>query len=324
MSRLKLSLNIILASLTLVLGILSCFFIAENFFYDKIFYKKSALHGYFNRFEYGRDEKNVSWLNKQITLWRERDLKQLLNNNFSQTPKKDTKTIVVIGDSYTYGVGVLPHERFSSQLGPELKKLGIKAIVYNFSEPGNSIIDDYALYLLSIDQLKPDVIIINTITNDLIFNAPRYYGTSSILNELNSLCAQPLYEPSVEKDVSEVAYANAEIESFSLKNRNRCYLEQITAKLSHDPRIMFFGFTAFIDLNECSLTNNYREIALSQEYFNIIQNAGNLAILHKNFPNLESRVSPGEGHPSAKEHKLYALEQAIAIKLKLEENSPKF
>lgn len=291
-----------------------CFYIGERFFFDKLFYKKSTLHGYLNRFEFAQDKPDINWLDNIFLNLREKDLRLLLSGNLPATKDPDTKTIVVIGDSYTYGVGVLPQERFSNLLAPILfNKYGIKAKIYNFSEPGNSIIDDYALYLLTLTQLKPDVIVIEIVTNDLLLNKPRYFYTQAIINELNQTCKMPLFANQTDTTISLLDYAKSEYESFSPKWRNRCYLEQIAANFGADGRVMFFGFSNGSVNFDCDWENAYPNGMVITEYASILKYSGNTVILNKSTENIHASVSDLEGHPSRNKHRIFAEEQAKYI-----------
>jgi len=297
------------------------FYLGERFFFDKLFYKKSLLHGYYNRYQLETPPTN--WLDKQLILLRERDLQLLLKGQLKPDLNSNLKTIVVIGDSYTYGVGVLPHERFSHQISLILNKQGTKTKVYNFSEPGNSIIDNFSLYLLAKNQLQPDLIIFEMVTNDLLFNAPRYPGTAQLIKNLDSHCLQPLFVNPNTFTTTDAQYLASEIESFKPEWRNRCYLEQISKYLSNDPKVMFFGFlNGSTDFN-CTWANKYPDGLLITEYAALIKLYGNSVHLHDAVDDSSISVSKTEGHPSRSAHKTYAEDQVEWINLMFESSQEK-
>ena len=83
------------------------------------------------------------------------------------------KTIMLIGDSFTYGIGVNDQETFAYQLQDKLKSSGVKVI--NGGTPGKGT--DYALkyYQVFKEDVKPDMVIYMSHFNDVQDNFREYY-----------------------------------------------------------------------------------------------------------------------------------------------------
>ncbi len=83
------------------------------------------------------------------------------------------KTVMLIGDSFTYGIGVNDHETFAYQLQDKLKSNGVQIV--NCGTPGKGT--DYALkyYKVFKEEVKPDVVIYMSHFNDLQDNFREYY-----------------------------------------------------------------------------------------------------------------------------------------------------
>ncbi len=83
------------------------------------------------------------------------------------------KTVMLIGDSFTYGIGVNDQETFAFQLQNKLKSDGIQIV--NCGTPGKGT--DYALkyYQVFKEEVKPDVVIYMSHFNDLQDNFREYY-----------------------------------------------------------------------------------------------------------------------------------------------------
>jgi lysophospholipase L1-like esterase len=81
----------------------------------------------------------------------------------------DTFRVVVIGDSITWGQGVEPAETFASQLQDRLQDLarsGITAEVIATGVCGSRISDAYIRLRAHVEQLQPDVVVIQYFPND--------------------------------------------------------------------------------------------------------------------------------------------------------------
>ena len=314
---LKIGSKIFLASFSFLLAGGFCWIMAERVFFDQLLYQKSPFYGYMTNRRGLVNQTLWPKYNEFIASWRERDLNFLLSGKAWPPASKNTKTIAIIGDSFTYGLGVLPHERFSSQLADQLKKLDIKANVYNFSEPGNSIIDDYVLYQLVKKQLKPDFIIIGIVYNDLLFVPARYPETQNFMSAFDKNCPQPIFNRPIliNFDFKEVSLVTAE--SFSPKWRNWCYLSQIGQTLAKDKSMAFYSFVpGNLPESETSFASIPDKFLITK-YTNLLEQQGAEVIKYPYYGRSQDDVSITEGHPSRTAHKAYAAQIAKFLESKL-------
>ena len=288
---------------SLIVALLLCFYLGEQYFFDVLFYKKSVLHGYYNP-----QNSHFAWLDNQVEKPRRRDLADILAGK-TWSKKAGVKTIVVIGDSYVYGVGIRKSQRFSNLLAPELKKLGITAEVYTFAEPGNSIMDSFALYQLVKKQLDPDLIVLGIVSNDLFFNLNQYPGDSENMERFNKVCSGQIYDAAGIYFSTIDEYFGAAQESFSSNWKNRCYLEQIAKILGQDSDVLYFSFSPRHSIIACNSKDKTAETIIMNQYMSILEQYGVRGFNHLTHGEFKSeRVSGAEGHPSAKTHMTYAQE----------------
>jgi hypothetical protein len=94
--------------------------------------------------------------------------------DYSLPRQKDTARILVLGDSYTMGVGVHEEDTFSNQLEQLLNRrahrsrLGVKYEVINCGQSGYSTRDERLLYEVLGAQYEPDLVLLVMYSNDNI------------------------------------------------------------------------------------------------------------------------------------------------------------
>lgn len=88
--------------------------------------------------------------------------------NFESPKPKDTFRIMVLGDSFTWGVGIQEDERYTNVLEKMLNErfLHQKFEVLNFSVLGFCTVEEARLLIAMKDIVKPDLIIIGFCIND--------------------------------------------------------------------------------------------------------------------------------------------------------------
>lgn len=185
--------------LSLLLSLLFAGWTAENIFFDKLFYKKSIIHGYWPE-------------GKQITLdmfgARARDMATLFNLKDAYSgnaesggravlgahDQKKVYTIVVIGDSYVWGEGIKNEARFVKILEDSLN--GVRPTrVISLGNSGDNIIENYLKYKISFRVFSDaDLYIFTLVNNDLLFNQRFQYYDSEAGNELIKNCGVPVLE----------------------------------------------------------------------------------------------------------------------------------
>jgi len=297
--------------LSILLSVWLLFWIGERYFFDKLFYKRSALHGYFSLNNSGLSQEETGWLNTTITNLREADLQRLKSGAVWPPQQKNKIRIAIIGDSNAYGVGVLPWERYSKLLPKELKKHSIESEVFTFAEPGNSIVDYYALYTLIKQQVNPDIII-NLVVNDLLFNPDRYSSSEVVLQDLDEHCSKlPLYTGSEDREKN---YTEAMYKSYSPHYRNRCYLEVVAKELSKDTTVAYFSMSSSYDLPKCGEESQVDDVVFMTDYESVMSGLGVSGQRYIfDLPDDKAHVTETENHPSRYTHQAYARQLSAYI-----------
>ena len=137
MSNKKLIL-LVVSLLTTTIAFIIGFFIIENQFFDQVLFQKSPLHGYV------KNKHNLDYISP-FHYTRAKDLISL--RRYSSSMQKDsdaTFTIVIIGDSFTYGMGIRNNQRFLTKLEKKLDKIKPTKI-YSLALPGDNFLDYYIL-----------------------------------------------------------------------------------------------------------------------------------------------------------------------------------
>lgn len=94
-----------------------------------------------------------------------------------RVPKpENTFRVVVLGDSLTFGIGLLPEQRFTDLTENNLKHImpDKNIEVLNFGEPGADIIDELGNLRRIIYTVQPDLIVIGFCSNDFMANIDLY------------------------------------------------------------------------------------------------------------------------------------------------------
>jgi hypothetical protein len=314
----KVGLILLIAVVLFFLTIWSCFTIGEKFFFDKLFYKKSALHGYLHLTVDAGTElpRKLTWIEQKILANRLADVNWLVSqastdsdtsNSSVEIKKNKPFTIIVIGDSNTYAMGVRTSERFSNVLEKKLTKIRPTKVI-TLAEQGNSIFDDYVLFMLAKKYYQPDLAIVGMVENDLLPNGDRYPQAEKFRIQVEEGCPQAYFSPE-DLDFNDwEEILKIYVTSFSPEYKNLCVLKHISQKFSTEKNILFFPFNNFkgdfICLkDEDAATCNQKLVIM--EYKQALQATGNTVIDYKKNDIFEP-ISKAEGHPSKHSHALYA------------------
>lgn len=167
-------------SLTLILSsIVGCYFIAENFFFDKFFYQKSILHGYYpnlkpaNITQFGERGHGVNSIDNHSPIFSESDA-----NKFK---------VLVIGDSFTWGVGIKNGQRFAKLLESKLIRTKPTTVV-SVSSPGWNTSEFLKYYMLATKDIQPDLTIFSLVHNDSLLS--RYNRDDQVVQRCQLLYPQ--------------------------------------------------------------------------------------------------------------------------------------
>lgn len=144
-------------------------------------------------------------------------------------PRKDVYRIAVVGDSLTYGQGLLAEARMTNLLQERLDPTATKIEILNFGRPGAETIDQLEILHSAVLPIEPDFILLQWYLNDLEGHdksgRPRGYRLipSDTLHEM-------LWRRSALYVVAQIAYDKARRSLGS----DRTYAEYLSARFS-DP-----------------------------------------------------------------------------------------
>lgn len=309
----KLSLFLFSLSSTLI-SIYVAFVAAENFFFDKLLYNKSPIHGY-DKYETGAiKHKNNPWIEKRI-----RDLRLVYaesrknrgNEKILGAKTQNQYNIALIGDSIAYGTGVRENESFGRVLETKLNMIR-PTKVYILALPGDGIVQNYTKFLLAKSRVSPDLYVFSIVDNDLIYDRPdKYSDEGKIYEFLQKSCPKQEFIYKWEDENWLDVLKNGYIASFSDEFSNRCWVETAVKEITRqDDRVFFFGRLSAYELNLSVEHDVSVEDKLSRDienmYINLIINNGGTVINRIDMPIKNGSVSNKEGHPSKEVHRVYA------------------
>lgn len=287
------------------------FVLAETFFFDKLIYKKSPLQGY------TKDSWKVVQSKSNLLIEnRVRDLLALINQDNTEEKVLGTQTggeytISLIGDSTAYGLGVRDNQSFGRVLETKLNKIR-PTKVYVLALPGDSIVENYAKFLLVKNRIIPDLYIFLMDINDLIYgHSDKYPNEDKVYEFLRKSCPGPEFIYEWEDENFEGRLINGYVPSYSDKFSNRCWVE-VSVKNIVRQSVRFFFFSTF-SLEDLDQTAKYgldsarkseRDIEL--DYIGLVENNGGVVVNRLDIPVKKEFVSEKENHPSKEVHRLYA------------------
>lgn len=287
-------------------------YIAQEFFFDRLIYKKSPIYGY-----YPPNNEGLLQEDHFLIQYRTKDLTKFTSGSLNPSVMGATDsldyTIAILGDSFAFGVGVKANQTFPTLLEAKLNKLR-PTTVLNLSLGGDSILDHYAKYQLVKQQVDPDLLVVTIVDNDLIIDDPgRYPGEMELYHQLQTMCPGTEFKFDWDQDPhlsTENMITRALFPSISDKYTNLCYFGSI---LNHLPpqNTLFFSLmptpdtTANLDLTDLQyLAGQHAEMVR----YTLRQLARDYHFSTLSFSNYESYnwVSKRDGHPSSETHHYYA------------------
>lgn len=296
---------ILLAILSSIFAYKLSYYIGENFFFDKLFYKKSIAHGYQvcepAYCEYKRYGKRAE------------DIAELLKKDFKQSKSvlgktvDDPFTIAIIGDSYVWGLGVKDNKTLSALLAKKLNKIK-KTKVFQLGFPGDGALDNLAKNQLISQEQSIDLYIFVINENDILplkgsIYAPEHY--KQIINLCSDSDNNIIYNYN-EVEASAPGFDYRDLLEQSYENpQNKCIL-------SHTVSLYPKNAIYFNPLWKVDETNSYYEVFseyLKREglYVLNLELARNKKEYSKYWQNPKKyfQVSEIETHPSVTANQVY-------------------
>lgn len=281
---------------TIALSVLVVPWASEKFFFDKFYYYKSVLHGY--------------WVpNKNLTLKdfgeRGQDIASLSNfihdpqyNTLGMQTDKNVFTIAVIGDSFVWGQGIKEQNRFVNILKHKLSRVRPTKIL-SFAASGDGIVDSYIKYVYVRKNISVDLFLFTIHDNDLLLREENPYDDTSQQRIVAACGAAIIVDPPNDPTtVYEDEYRQALIKSYNDKFGNRCIFRFVLDQLPKQ-RAKYFYYGRFFweksDLKEA--LSEYKQRGL-----NVFSSDNTLEKERAE----RLVVSPSEPHPSALANKLFA------------------
>lgn len=311
--------KLFLLSISAIISSLVVFVLIETFFFDRLLYKKSPIHGYDKDASEALKQKNNFFIENRI-----RDLRAVINPEEKSGKVLGTQTgvytIALIGDSLAYGTGVKGGEVFGRVLETKLNKIR-PTKVYILALPGDSIVENYAKFLLAREVIGTNLFVFSMVDNDLIYDhLNKYPNEEAVYDFLKESCPREEFIYHWKDEDLESQLKNGLAPSHSNQFANRCWVETVVKKIMSFQNTRFFFFSNFslTDLNLQSTNSlNFsgklrRELEI--DYVRLIEDNGGTVVHRLDVPVKKWGASKLEGHASRELHSLFAetLYQEIA------------
>ena len=304
---------LVLSSLTTTLAtLLLIVVVSETIFFDKIIYKKSPFYGYDKNVWIAIKQKNNFIIENRI-----KDLRQFVG---SETPPKnilgnksdEVYKIALIGDSYVYGLGVMESKTYGRVLENKLNKIR-PTKVFVLALPGDSIVENFAKFLLVNSKLYVNLYIFSLVNNDLIYDHNNKYPKEmDVHNFLHNSCHKKefIYKWNF-LDNWEKQLENGVAPSYSDLYSNRCWAETVVREVKkRTPRFFFFSALSSRELDP-SFMNGLNNTGLlsrqvENDFIDLVNKNGGFVVNRLDIPTKKVSVSEMEGHPSKELHFVFA------------------
>lgn len=281
-------------------AVAASWWLAEHVFFDRVFYYKSVAHGYFV------PDKSI-----QLAQFGQRSLgfRLLKGEEPGQCDLKPR--IVLIGDSYLWGMGVRNSETVTARLSQLLPEVSVIAYAY----PGATLADYLGFYEFAQEVSPNNFYVFLAVDNDILADSTTGYGQTAV-GAAQQLCAikYPDQSPIVTPDWQQLEYGEAArlthiatAESWQ-SPLNLCMAEVMLKSLAS----INGGFL---------ITDPYRETAGRYQKYETLLHKANIPVwstqtfvTQYNRSARELQVSQAEIHPSRTAHQIYATILSQEIK----------
>lgn len=227
----------------------------------------------------------------------------------------------MIGDSTSNGVGVRVRQRYADILEYKLNNIR-PTTIYNFSQPGDNIVDHFVKFELSEKYLKPDLVIFALYYNDLMdLDGSRYPSNLEKLNELSANCS-PLFshEKSGEQQLDEKEFLEAYVfPTYQEDYGNVCVYRSFLEKVEKsNTAVFYFNMAPTEDRERQDLQMDESQKKFNKTAYTLEEEIEKSSKTHMfrvpDFVTHYSVVSEKELHHSSKTHE-YVAEQLYTFLL---------
>lgn len=299
-SLLLTGLLVLVGSSLCVVAVLASWWLAERVFFDRFFYYKSVAHGYF-----------VPGQSIHLAQFGQRSLgfRQLNGEEPGQCDLKPR--LVLIGDSYLWGMGVRNTETVTTQLS----KLLPEVTVVSYAYPGATLADYIGFYEFAQSVSPNNYYIFLAVDNDILADSTTGFGQTAVHDaEQHCEAAYPDQSPVITPNWQQLAYSEAARLTHVATDEswrtplNLCMAEAMLKNLASST-------SSFL------ITDPYRETAGHYQKYVALLDKARLPvwsiqelIAHQDTSERELQVSQAEIHPSRIAHQMYATVIAQEIK----------
>lgn len=298
----KLSVLVFLGILFTSVSYLTAQNLAPRYFFDKLYYKKSTTYGYVNgQYPY------IDESEKKLVHDRVEDLDLIYNKSSVLGTTADEFKIAIIGDSFTFGVGIKNEDRYAVVLEKRLNEIRPTKI-YSLAIGGDDMLEYYTHYKLAEEKIKPDLYIITMVNNDFLIHESPRPGLLDYLSDAMKICGNNVkFEDVTEKSHEWEYYLNTQVlPAASDEFANTCIMRLTLGHLDMN-RIVFLPINPLPnDLKSIEVGSEFMRFGSKAEkllllkYKNLVLNAGGyiLNIDYERIPPEKLLVSEREGHYS--------------------------
>ena len=280
------------------------YFIAENYFFDKLFYKKSKDHGYLSCDTGDCSLERFKDSSKDLRYIKDSG-GSFINQTVLGKSSNDPYKIAIIGDSYVWGEGVKNDKTVSPVLEDKLNKIK-NTQVFQLGWPGDSILSNYEKYKLIQQRENIDLYVFVLVDNDLMFR-PQAQHDSNIFESIISRCRKPYDNITYNQNENVPGYDHDKIKQESFENpQNICVLNEVISLL---PKANAIYFSSYPPSKNYPLYQKYARYLEDEELYILSSDKGEEMNEYKKYWENHKKyftVSQKEPHPSNLAHKMFA------------------